>query len=131
MCLFTGGTSQRFKFVLNDATWLGDDNKDGKAAANEADIYNSVVGDRWVIFNANTYRYTLSNTPDPGTRIYVWNWVSKATPVADTSVDNISGSVSSDFTVRVRACVSGLLEKLQAIRFKLFPGWIAAKLWRG
>ena len=109
---FTGGSSQRFKFVLNNETWLGDNDKDGKAAANEADIYNSVVGDRWVIFNANTYRYTLSKTPDPGTRIYVWNWVSKATPVAHTSVDNISDAVTpSDFTVRVRACVSGLLEK--------------------
>lgn len=109
--------------VGNNGTWLGDSSTmpDGIAESNSSDIASSQSGSKWIIFNANTYRYTISDTPETASsfnpltdaRYLVWNWLSKESPVAGSDMVLGSGSVSispTDYYVRVRVCASGLLE---------------------
>lgn len=109
--------------VGNDGTWLGDSSSmpDGIAETNSSNIKSSLSGSKWIIFNANTYRYTISDTAETASsfnpltdaRYLVWNWLSKESPVAGSTMVLGSGTVSvapTDYNVRVRVCASGLLE---------------------
>ncbi|MGL4639314.1 MAG: hypothetical protein ACRCVX_06285, partial [Shewanella sp.] len=56
-----------------------------------------------------TDKMTKIGTSSP--KIYVWNWVSRERPVADTKVDNYNGDAApDDYQVFIDVCRDGLLE---------------------
>lgn len=77
--------------------------------------------DGYVYFFANTslgydkspLLRVLKTIQNPTPPLYIWNWVSKESPVAGDSMDNYNGTVNAartDYEVKVRVCVNNLLE---------------------